>query len=103
MNEKKKETLYIPSNIKVKMEFFEGFGVSELMITIISTIIISILAFIIFKNSTTAVFILMFTIALNVVLNVKDTTNQSIISFVLNFIIFLITQEKYDYKYLKEW
>ena len=84
------------------MEFFEGFGVFELMITIIVTIIVSIFAFVFIGNNTTSVFIMLLTIASCVVLNVKDLNNQSILSFFLNLIHFLFSQKKYEYKYLKE-
>ncbi len=100
------EVLYIPSNIKTRLEFFEGYGTFELIITLISAVISSLIAIIIYnrtENTTLAVLFALIMVALTITVIIKDRNNQSIMGFILNFFKFLFSQKKYIYGYKEEW
>jgi hypothetical protein len=105
-NNNTKTTLYIPSNVKTRYEIFEGFGKKEIMQTLVATAIIVLVAFLIYSINGSVSFLVVFIlvgIAASVMCVTKDKNNQSVLDQLKNMIRFAREQEKYDYKYLKEW
>lgn len=99
--------LYIPSNVKVRMEFFKGYGIKELIITIIVAVaLIPISVFVYYFNNQNylmSVLIEMFGVVAIVVATTKDENNLCIVNQVKYMIDFARTQKKYEYKYYDKW
>lgn len=98
--------LYIPSNVKTRSEIFEGFGKAEILQTLIATVFIVLVAFLIFSINHSVSFLVVFIlvgIAGSVMCVTKDKNNQSVIDQLKNMIRFAREQQKYKYIYLKEW
>ncbi len=98
--------LYIPNNVKTKSEIFEGFGKHEIIQTLISTTAIISIAFLIFAVNHNTTFLIVFIltgIAGSVMCTTKDKNNQSVYDQLKNMVNFERTQQKYEYKYMKEW
>ena len=99
--------LYIPSNVKVRMEFFKGYGVKELIITIIvavALIPISIIAYYLGnQNYLIPVLIEMFGVVATIVATTKDENNLCIVNQIKHMIDFAKTQKKYEYEYYDKW
>ena len=99
--------LYIPSNVKVRMEFFKGYGVKELVITIIvagALIPISIIAYYLGnQNYLIPVLIEMFGVVATIVATTKDENNLCMVNQVKHMIDFAKTQKKYEYEYYDKW
>ena len=96
-----KKMLRIPKTIKTKTEFFIGFGVAELVKTIIISTIASVFAYIIYliKNETiTPVFIVITSATISVVLFTKNSINFSLFDYILNIIKFQLSQKQYKYR-----
>ena len=76
--------LYIPSNVKIRLEFFKGYGVKELISTIIVAIILipfSIIAYYIGNlNYILPVIIEMFGVVATVVATTKDENNLCVVN-----------------------
>lgn len=106
MEEKKKQTLYIPQGLKTRVEIFDGYGKEELFKTIIVTIvagIIDMLLYLILKNTVMSVVFMLVAIAGSVMMLTKDTTNISVVDQASFMIKFAKSQKKYKYRYLDEW
>jgi len=94
--------LYIPANIRPRFEFFEGFGATELVATVIAALLSGFIAFIIHALTNGAILPVLFvliTIAASVMAQVKDASNQSAIDQVKYVIRFLRDQKVYPYFY----
>lgn len=106
MNEKKdKYSLYIPSHIKTKTEFFKGFGVAELKKTAIMTLIIGVIFYFIYKqndNVIVMVVAIMASAGVGVAIFSKDERNQSMVDTLMHMIRFMQQQKKYGYRFTKE-
>ena len=71
-----KRLLKIPSQIRLKTEFFEGFSTQELIKTIICGVIASVIAYIIyliFKQALTSTLIVIGTIVISVIFFTKNS------------------------------
>lgn len=100
------QTLYIPMGVKTRSEIFEGFGKEEVVQTIIATVVIILVAFLIFAFNKSVSFVVVFIlvgIAGTVMCVTKDKNNQSVVDHFKNMIRFAREQQKFKYKYLKEW
>ncbi len=100
------ESLYIPVNIKTRFEFFDGYGISELIYTAISTLVSGIIAFTIHSttgNTTLAVLIVLITIATSIGALAKDHSNQSVLDQLRFMMRFMRKQRKFQYYYTDEW
>ena len=99
--------LYIPSNVKVRLEFFKGYGVKELMSTIIVAVVlipISIIAYHLGnQNYLLPVLIEMFGVVATIVATTKDDNNLCIVNQVKFMIDFAKSQKKYEYEYYDKW
>ena len=100
------QTLYIPMGVKTRSEIFEGFGKEEVVQTIIATVVIILVAFSIFAFNKSVSFVVVFIlvgIAGTVMCVTKDKNNQSVVDHFNNMLRFAREQQKFKYKYLKEW
>ena len=99
-------SLYIPVNIKTRFEFFDGFGMTELLPTIIAAFISGFFAFII--NAATGgvtgpVLMVLVTVAASVMALAKGDTNMSVVDQTKCVLRFMREQRKYSYYYTDEW
>ncbi len=98
-NEVKK--LYIPVNVKTKFEIYEGFGTAELISTVLCSIPASLVLFLIktvlgksfgfFALGVMVIFIA------SAFIFVRDRTNQNVVDYVKNILIFNGRQKRYIY------
>ncbi len=99
--EEKQNELYIPSNIKIRLEFFKGYGVKEMIITLVVMIFSLPIAFALykFKGTLLAVVFLFIIVAGTVVSIVKDDNNLCVSKQVGFMLKNLNMQKIYKYKY----
>lgn len=100
------KTLYIPSNIKTRQEFFEGYGATELYKTIGTATICSIFCLILYAinhSIALSVVIMLSGIAASIMFVTKDRNNQSVLDQIVLMIRFSKSQKKYQYNYTDEW
>ena len=99
--EEKQHELYIPSNIKTRLEFFKGYGVKEMIITLVVMIFSLPIAFALYKLKGTllAVIFLFIIVAGTVVSIVKDDNNLCVSKQIGFMLKNLNMQKKYRYKY----
>lgn len=100
-----KYSLYIPSHIKTKTEFFKGFGVEELKKTAIMTLIIAVFFYFIYKRNDNVIVLvvaIMASAGIGVAIFSKDERNQSMVDTLMHMIRFMQQQKKYDYRFAKE-
>ena len=96
-----KQNLYIPANIKTRLEFFKGYGIKELVITIcVMTFFTPLIILINILNGTvTAVIVSFIILAGTVIGNAKDDNNICIFEQMKFMIRKLKRQKKYKYRY----
>ena len=100
-----KTGLYIPANIRPRFEFFEGYGVPELVATVIAALLSGFIAFIIHLLTNGTILPVLFAlviIAASVTAQIKDISNQSAIDQVKYVIRFIREQKAYPYFYTQE-
>ena len=101
-----KAQLYIPVNIKIRFEFFDGYGLSELISTIIAAVasgFIAFTAYAITGGATVPVLIVLVTIAAAVTALAKGENNQSVIDQIRHIVRFMREQRTYKYHYTDDW
>lgn len=99
--EDKKKMIKIPRQIRLKTEFFVGFGMDELIKTIIVGAIAGIIAFIYYKitNQTIiATLIVIGAIVISVISLIKGNNNFSMVDTIKNIFKFSIMQKDYRYE-----
>lgn len=99
--EDKKKMIKIPRQIRLKTEFFIGFGMDELIKTIIVGVIAGIIAFIYYKitNQTIiATLIVIGAIVISVISLIKGNNNFSMVDTIKNIVKYRIMQKDYRYK-----
>lgn len=99
--EENNNNLYIPANIRTRLEFFKGYGVKEL-VTTIGVVTFSfpiVLALYKFKSTLIAIIFLFFVIATSVISITKDDNNLCIAEQIKFMIRTAKMQKKYEYKY----
>lgn len=95
--------LEVPTNVKTRIEFFNGFGLNELKSTMIALLIsipIGILVNIVFRNLFISILTIFIIVSATVIFTMKDNHNQSVSIMIMNLIKFLKEQKKYKYKRL---
>ena len=100
------DTLYIPVNIKTRLEFFDGYGVAEFVYTAIATGISGLIAVSLYAvtgNTTLCILILLITVAASVMALLKDQSNQSVTDQIRFMVRFMKRQRKFPYYYKQEW
>ena len=99
--------LYIPVKIKTRFEFFDGFGFSELIPTIIAALISAVVAFAVHKitggGATTPIVTVLISTAATAILLAKGSNNLSVIDQIRQFIRFSRGQKIYKYRKFDEW
>ncbi|MEG2235147.1 MAG: hypothetical protein RR144_01715 [Clostridia bacterium] len=98
--------LYIPSNVKTRLEFFKGFGMQELIVVIIVMIALLPISFIVYKINggyLVPVLIEFIGVAGMVISSTKDDNNLCVIDQLKYMIEFVKMQKKYKYQYYDRW
>ena len=98
--------LYIPVNIKTRFEFFDGYGVKELIPTIFAALMSGVIAFIVHAvtgGAIMSVLIVLVTVAASVTALAKGEHNMSVVDQTKCVLRFLREQRKYPYHYSEEW
>lgn len=96
-----KKQVKIPRQIRLKTEFFIGFGMEELIKTIIVGSIAGAFAFMIYKitgNSLISTLIVIGAIVVSVIALIKGNNNFSMVDIIKNYIKFELMQKDYRYK-----
>ena len=93
--------LYIPANIRTRLEFFKGFGIKELVTTIIVVAFSLPIAFLLYKFKSTiiAVIFLLIVISVSVISLTKDDNNLCVVEQIKFMIKNSKMQKRYEYKY----
>ena len=96
-----KRTINIPTQVRLKTEFFEGYGVEELIKTIIVLGISSIVEYIIYLITKVALVSTLFVIGsvvIAVVFLTKNRNNFSMADNIINIIKYELMQKRYKYE-----
>lgn len=96
-----KRIINIPSQIRLKTEFFEGYGVEELIKTIIVLGVSSIVAYIIYLFTRVTLISTLFVISsvvIAVVFLTKNRNNFSMADNIINIIKYELMQKRYKYE-----
>lgn len=96
-----KKIVKIPSQIRLQTEFFEGYGMEELIKTIIVLAISSVIAYIVYKITNTtlfATFIVIGSTVLAVVFFTKNRNGFSMADNISNIIKYELMQREYKYE-----
>lgn len=96
-----KKTVKIPSQIKLQTEFFEGYGMAELIKSIIVLGISSAIAYCIYKITKTtllATFLVIGSTAISVVFVTKNRNGFSLMDNIFNIIKYELMQKGYKYE-----
>ena len=93
--------LYIPANIRTRLEFFKGYGVKELVTTIIVVACFLPIAIILYKSVSTlaAIISILIIIATSVVSLTKDDNNLCVVKQIGFMMRSAKMQKKFKYKY----
>lgn len=99
--EEKKDNLYIPANIRTRLEFFKGYGIKELVITISVMAFFLPIIFLIYKlqGTITAVVVFFIVVAGTVISLVKDDDNLCMMEQIKFMFKKINVQKRYKYKY----
>lgn len=106
MEDKNRQSLYIPQGLKTRVEIFEGYGKEELFKTMIVTFVaacIDSLGYLLFRNLVSSIVFMLVSISGSVMMLTKDRTNISVVDQVGFMIRFARSQKVYQYKFLDEW
>ncbi len=107
MNEHDNEyKLYIPTNVKTRLEFFKGYGIKELISTGIVLVALLPINFIVYKlkdNFLLPVVIEFIGVAGTIIATTKDDNNLCVVSQIKYMIEFSKIQKQYRYKYYNKW
>ena len=107
MNEHDNEyKLYIPTNVKTRLEFFKGYGIKELISTVIVLVALLPINFIVYKlkdNFLLPVVIEFIGVAGTIIATAKDENNLCVTRQIKFLIDFANTQKQYRYKYFNKW
>ena len=95
-----KKMIKIPTEIKLKTEFFDGYGMQELIKTVIVGAIASVIAYIAYLFTHQALFSTFFVlgvIVVSVITLIKGQNNFSMLDSIVNIIKFSFIQKEYKY------
>lgn len=104
--EDKEFKLYIPTNVKTRLEFFKGFGVKELIMVVIVLVALLPVSFIVYaikENYLLPVVIEFIGVAGAVIFTTKDDNNLCVVSQIKYMLEFSKIQKQYRYKYYNKW
>ena len=106
MENKDEYNLYIPSNVKTRVEFFKGYGIKELISTVIVFFCLLPISIIIYKiknNLLLPIVIEFLGVAGTIISTTKDENNLCVTKQIKFLIDFAKTQKQYIYKYHNKW
>lgn len=95
-----KKQVKIPRQIRLKTEFFVGFGMEELIKTLIVGAIAGVIAYITYTitgQTIISTMIVIGAIVLSVVALIKNNNNFSMLDIIKNMIKFEFMQKEYEY------
>lgn len=98
--------LYIPSNVKTRLEFWKGYGVKELIYTGIVFLLLLPISLIVYKlkgSLLLPVVIEFIGVAGTIIATAKDENNLCVTRQIKFLIDFANTQKQYRYKYFNKW
>ncbi|MCX8075242.1 MAG: hypothetical protein N2749_06645 [Clostridia bacterium] len=103
--EEKQNNLYIPANIKTRLEFFKGYGIKELVATITVVAFFMPIIYLIYllKGILVAIIVFLVFIAGTVIANTKDDNNLCIVEQLRFMIRKSKMQKLYKYKHYDKW
>lgn len=95
------DKLYIPANIRTRLEFFKGYGVKELVTTVLVVAFSLPIVFIVYKFFSTlaAIILILVIIATSVIAVTKDDNNLCVVQQVKYMIRSARMQKVFKYKY----
>lgn len=96
-----KKQVKIPKQIRLKTEFFIGFGMEELIKTLIIGAVSGIFAYIFYKfteQTILATLIVIGTIVVSVIALIKNNNNFSMADTIKNIIKYSLMQKEYRYE-----
>lgn len=99
-------SLYIPVNIKTRFEFFDGYGVKELLPTVLAALVSGFFAFAVHAaagGTILPVLMVLVTVAASVMALAKGENNMSVVDQAKCVLRFMRGQRKYAYYYTDEW
>lgn len=106
MDNENEYKLYIPSNVKIRLEFWKGYGVKELIYTGIVFLLILPISLIVYKlkgSLLLPVVIEFIGVAGTIIATAKDENNLCVTRQIKFLIDFANTQKQYRYKYFNKW
>ena len=98
--------LYIPTNVKTRLEFFKGYGVQELISTIIVFACLFPVSFILYKvkgNILLPIIIEFIGVAGTILATTKDENNLCVVRQIQFLIEFEKSQKSFMYRYFNKW
>ena len=101
LKETDKKQVKIPRQIRLKTEFFVGFGMEELIKTLIVGAISGVIAYIVYlitAHTILATLIVIGAIVVAVVSLIKGNNNFSMVDIIKNIIKYELMQKKYKYE-----
>lgn len=96
-----KKQVKIPRQIRLKTEFFIGFGMEELIKTLVVGAVAGVIAYIVYKitNQTIiATLLVIGAITISVISLVKGNNNFSMVDTIKNIVKFELMQKEYKYE-----
>lgn len=103
MDEKTNYNLYIPSNIDINKQYWEGISRNELLFIVVVTFVaLAITLFLkipLELDNTIIGGAILIVASCSYLIAKKDKSNVSLLVLILNFLKFLKSQKKYKYKY----
>lgn len=96
-----KKQVKIPKQIRLKTEFFIGFGMEELIKTLIVGVIAGVIAYIVYlitAQTIIATLIVIGAIVVSVISLIKGNNNFSMVDTIKNIIKFETMQKEYRYE-----
>lgn len=96
----KEDKVYVPKNVKKQLEFFRGFGIKELIITLIVGAVSIIPTIFLYKywNQGLALTLFLVIIAITIMLVTKDDNNVSFLQQLKLVCKNILMQKNFKYK-----
>lgn len=96
-----KKQVKIPRQIRLKTEFFIGFGIEELIKTLIVGAIAGLIAYIIYKITKQTIIVTLIVIgaiSISVIALIKGSNNFSMLDIIRNIVKYEFMQKEYRYE-----
>lgn len=103
--EQTREKLHIPGNVKTRTELFPGYGMAEVGKTLMTALVITVTAFLIYlynRNLTFMIISLIVSVAFGITVHRKDDNNLSVADQITFMVRFARARKILPYRYEKE-